>query len=806
LGASYPFVIDEGVAMGFARSYALGLYHQRCGTNNTLPFTRHTHGPCHTNAAQVPGIYHKNTQSLLALVSSDSTNNPRHTAPPLSNVNASLYPFVRRGRLDVSGGHHDAGDYSKYTVNSAGLVHYLVFAADALAGVGALDNLGLPESGDGRSDILQEAKWEADFLAKMQDTDGGFFFLVYPRARRYENNVLPDEGDPQVVWPKNTAATAAAVAALAQCASSPRFKALFPEAAALYRQKAQLGWQFLTNAIARFGKDGAYQKLTHYGDDFLHDDEVAWAACELFLATGEPYYHQQLQQWFPNPNDLATQRWGWWRLWASYGCAIRSYAFAARTGRLAPNQLDPAYLARCVAEIRACANDHLTFARSNAYATSFPLETKRVRAGGWYFSNERAFDLTVAYQLEANPDWLDAVVGNLNYEGGCNPVNVCYLTGIGAKRQREMVHQYAQNDRRVLPQSGLPIGNIQASFDYLYNYTSELGELCFPADDATTAPYPVYDRWGDSFNVTTEFVVTDQARSLASLAWLAARASTATQFWRSATARLAGLPNTIMTNRPVTVTLEVPGLDLAKACVVWEARDQEPSLGREWTFSPTNYGPQWVEAEAMWPDGRRVFAQSGFFATNTLPTVRVVATVPEASEEGPTPGQFTVLRSGYTNTDLTVSYQLSGTAAKFADYRRPEGDMPEFVVIPEGSFSAPVNIVPVNDSVFEGFETATLTISSNVAYNVGAQDRDTIRIADNEFGILSVRASPEGDVTISWISAPGRHYQVTCADSGDDSNWRSLSGAITASDRVTAWTDVALWPRAQRFYRIREEP
>src|SRR5256714_5956739 len=150
--------------------------------------------------------------------------------------------------IDVSGGHHDAGDYSKYTLNVAQLIHYLVFAADNIPDVGYLDNLGIPESGDGKSDLLEEAKWEADFLAKLQDGDGGFYFLVYPRNREYESNVLPDRGDPQVVWPKNTAATAAAVAALAQCASSPLFKRQFPDAATNYLAKAQLGWQFLTNA------------------------------------------------------------------------------------------------------------------------------------------------------------------------------------------------------------------------------------------------------------------------------------------------------------------------------------------------------------------------------------------------------------------------------------------------------------------------------------------------------------------------------------------------------------------------------
>ena len=212
LGASYPFFIEDGVAAAFARAYALGLYEQRCGTSNGLPFTRFMHDPCHTSPASVPVPQSQFSNAWKIIASYGLTvnpNNPPQSAPLLTNPAAQLYPFVNTGTVDVPGGHHDAGDYSKYTINSASLIHLLVFAADSLPGVGALDNLGIPESGDGKSDFLQEAKWEADFLAKMQDADGGFYYLVYPRNREYENNVLPDHGDPQIVWPKNTAATAA---------------------------------------------------------------------------------------------------------------------------------------------------------------------------------------------------------------------------------------------------------------------------------------------------------------------------------------------------------------------------------------------------------------------------------------------------------------------------------------------------------------------------------------------------------------------------------------------------------------------
>ena len=141
---------------------------------------------------------------LLDRLTAPAAENPRHTAPRMTNVMASLYPPVYSGTIDVSGGHHDAGDYSKYTVSVALLIHALMFPVDAFPGVKDLDNLGIPESGDGIRDLMQEAKWEADSLCKLQDADGGFFFTVMPKNREYEVDVLPENGDPQIVLPKNT--------------------------------------------------------------------------------------------------------------------------------------------------------------------------------------------------------------------------------------------------------------------------------------------------------------------------------------------------------------------------------------------------------------------------------------------------------------------------------------------------------------------------------------------------------------------------------------------------------------------------
>jgi hypothetical protein len=613
IGASFPFRIDPTIAGAFARTYALGIYHQRCGQDNEMPFTRFVHGPCHTAPAEVPTMDPKfsSANESLKKESSNYKDNPRHTAPQLQNVAASLYPFVNKGPVDVHGGHHDAGDYSKYTCNSAMFIHHLVFASDVFPGVAALDNLGLPESGDGKSDVLQEAKWEADFLARMQDADGGFYFLVYPRDREYEIDVLPDHGDPQIVFPKTTAVTAAAVAALAQCSSSPTFRKQFPEAAASYLAKAQKGWAFLEAAIAKYGKDGAYQKITHYGDDYMHDDELAWAAVEMFLATADDKYHQKVTEWL-HPSNPDDRKWGWWRLYDAYGCAIRSYAFAAKAGKINRDKLSPQLLAECEGEIAAAGKDQMDRAHDSAYGTSFPRETKQVRAAGWYFSGEAAYDIAAACQLDypekndPRPAMINALISNLNYEQGCNPVNVTYLTGLGSRRQREIVHQYAQNDRRVLPPTGIPLGNIQAGFTWLEIYKDELSELSFPPDGGDSpAPYPFYDRWGDAFNLSQEFVITIQAKSFAYLAWLMAQSPLKSQPWKPQAAKIVeAKPITSAAAR--TYELHAEGLDLTQARIVWEAEGNEPHIGA--SFSPAQRKPGWIEAEAQLPDGRRVFA------------------------------------------------------------------------------------------------------------------------------------------------------------------------------------------------------
>ncbi|SPE56573.1 hypothetical protein SBV1_2450010 [Verrucomicrobia bacterium] len=219
----------------------------------------------------------------------------------------------------------------------------------------------------------------------------------------------------------------------------------------------------------------------------------------------------------------------------------------------------------------------------------------------------------MAYQLNPNPQYLTALLANMNYEGGCNPVNVCYITGLGWKRQRNIVSQWAINAPRVLPPSGLPVGNIQAAFFYLWNYQAELEELRFPSDGGSP-PFPFYDRWGDVWNVSTEMVCLNSARSIGTVGFLAAQTAEKTQPWKSVAGDIVLPSSTANVGATITASFQVNGLSLAGARVTWEASGQQPAYGTTFSFAPTNAGPQWIEAEAQWPDGRRVFATNSFTA------------------------------------------------------------------------------------------------------------------------------------------------------------------------------------------------
>lgn len=127
---------------------------------------------------------------------------------------ATVYGDTSGTKIDVSGGWHDAGDYGRYVVSGAKTVQDLFLAYEDYGQTA--DDLGIPESGNKTPDLLDEAKYELDWMLKMQDAASGGVYhkvtaLVFP-----ETVLAVDETDDMVLAPFSYAATADFAAVMAK--------------------------------------------------------------------------------------------------------------------------------------------------------------------------------------------------------------------------------------------------------------------------------------------------------------------------------------------------------------------------------------------------------------------------------------------------------------------------------------------------------------------------------------------------------------------------------------------------------------
>jgi autotransporter-associated beta strand protein len=103
------------------------------------------------------------------------------------------------------------------------------------------------------------------------------------------------------------------------------------------------------------------------------------------------------------------------------------------------------------------------------------------------------------------------------------------------------------------------------------------------------------------------------------------------------------------------------------------------------------------------------------------------------SEAGPVAGTFYLSRTGTVGA-LDVSYTLSGTATNGVDYATLSG----VVTIPDTQAGVNLVMTPLDDAVFEGSETVTLTVTAAAGYQVDRPASATYVIADNEASALTV--------------------------------------------------------------------
>lgn len=184
-----------------------------------------------------------------------------------------------------------------------------------------------------------------------------------------------------------------------------------------------------------------------------------------------------------------------------------------------------------------------------------------------------------------------------------------------------------------------------------------------------------------------------------------------------------------------------------------------------------------------------------------VPTVSLDVVDRFAFETGSKPGVVAVHRSSGTNAPLAVNYSISGTAVNGVDYASLSGS----VSIPAGAFSANILITAIDDVVVESAETVTLTLATNVAYNIGASASATIGIADND----GVPRQPRFESPLVSTGQPfqfaltldrGRIYIVDVTT--NLVNWLPVF-TNTSPDEVFLFVDQQAVNHPRRFYRIR---
>jgi Ca2+-binding RTX toxin-like protein len=174
-------------------------------------------------------------------------------------------------------------------------------------------------------------------------------------------------------------------------------------------------------------------------------------------------------------------------------------------------------------------------------------------------------------------------------------------------------------------------------------------------------------------------------------------------------------------------------------------------------------------------------------ADNDPPQVSVVATDANAAETllgtTPNPGQYTLTRTGPTTSSLTVNVALSGTATNGTDYTT----IPTTVTFAAGSSTALVNLNVIDDTLVEGTETATLTVTSGTGYTVGTSASAIVNIADNDLPIIDLSAN---QTVVEGITSPQNViYTVTLSSDSTETvtvQYATVNNTAIAGSDYTA--------------------
>ncbi|MEJ0099081.1 MAG: glycoside hydrolase family 9 protein [Pseudomonadota bacterium] len=224
---------------------------------------------------------------------------------------------------NVFGGWFDAGDTNKYVTFASAPVHQLLGAYQDSPAV-FTDDFGIPESGNGVPDLLDEVKWEIDWLKRMQDADGGLALKV--GAIQATGGVKPSlDRTPRYYIPSCSSSTIAGAGMFAHAAIVFGTSGALAAESNELRARAERAWRKFNATPRQTDCDNGEVKA---GDADWNDTdqnaEAVVAAIYLFALTSLSEYDDYVKAHYRDTQSYKDI--GWSRYHPQQGEALLFYA------------------------------------------------------------------------------------------------------------------------------------------------------------------------------------------------------------------------------------------------------------------------------------------------------------------------------------------------------------------------------------------------------------------------------------------------------------------------------------------------
>ncbi len=364
-------------------------------------------------------------------------------------------------------GWHDAGDFSIYSASANSALFWMLSAAADFSPTE--DDTGIPESGNGIPDLLDETRWGLDWLLSVQQPDGGFRNTTcQERYGPYGTN-WPERMPSYRAGEVGTIATGRATGTLAFASVVYR-----PHDAAFAERMlaaATAGYRYLRDRAGEHSDGPTCPAMRQDGDASIGRDVRMYAAAGLLLATGAPRLREDFEAHYqPVDNDPSYLR--------SNVAAALLYlrAPAGEPGRKRAIRED---LRRRAAGVRADGDRHPFQWAGRTFWGS-------IAAG---FQRTAGFSVRACLEnpFEAAAD-CEQAMANVHHALGRNYQQMAYvsgLPGVTRGRTRGFHHWLAALDAQPFLFPGLVAGGPIAA--------PEPNDISYPH----ARPIPIWGYWGD---------------------------------------------------------------------------------------------------------------------------------------------------------------------------------------------------------------------------------------------------------------------------------------------------------------------